>query len=112
MLAEKTPVQDHECPRCGVSQYKVKDDDECSSDENSKKGSTAKVLWYLSIIPRFKRLFANRDDAKDLTWHVDGNNCNGMLHHLADSFELKKIDRLYLDFDKEAWNLRLGLATY
>ena len=70
------------------------------------------MLWYLLIIPRFKRLFANRDDAKDLTWHVDGNNCNGMLHHLADSFELKKIDRLYLDFDKEAWNLRLGLATY
>ena len=27
----------HKCPRCGVSWYKVKDDDECSSDENSKK---------------------------------------------------------------------------
>ena len=26
------------CPRCGVSQYNVKDDEECSSDENSKKG--------------------------------------------------------------------------
>jgi len=25
-------------PRCGVSQYKWKDDDECSSDENSRKG--------------------------------------------------------------------------
>jgi len=25
-------------PRCGVSRYKVKDDKECSSDENSKKG--------------------------------------------------------------------------
>jgi len=23
------------CPRCGVSRYKVKDDEECSSDENS-----------------------------------------------------------------------------
>ena len=28
----------HKCPRCGVSQYKVKDDDECSSDESTKKG--------------------------------------------------------------------------
>ena len=55
------------CPRCGVSRYKVKDDEECSSDENSKKGPPAKVLWYLPIIPRFKCLFANEDDAKDLT---------------------------------------------
>ena len=37
----------HKFPRCGVSQYKVKDDDECNSDENSKKGPPAKVLWYL-----------------------------------------------------------------
>ena len=27
----------HKCPRCRVSRYKVKDDDECSNDENSKK---------------------------------------------------------------------------
>ena len=57
----------HKCPKYGVSQYKVKDDNECSSDENSKKGPPTKVLWYLPIIPRFKCLFANRDDAKDLT---------------------------------------------
>ena len=57
----------HNCPRCGVSRYKVKDDDECSSDESTKKGPPAKVLWYLPIIPRFKHLFANADDAKDLT---------------------------------------------
>ena len=55
------------CPRCGVSQYKVKDDEECSNDENSKKGLPAKVLCYLPNIPRFKRLFAIGDDAKDLT---------------------------------------------
>ena len=28
-----------------------------------------KALWYLPIIPRFKRLFSNADDAKDLIWH-------------------------------------------
>jgi len=73
------------CPRCGVTRYKVKDDDECSSDESTKKGPLVKVLWYLPIIPRFKRLFANVYDATYLTWHVDGRNCNGMLHHPADS---------------------------
>ena len=57
----------HKCPRCGVSRYKVKDDDECSSDESTKKGPPAKVLWYLPIITRFKCLFVNADDVKDLT---------------------------------------------
>ena len=40
---------------------------QCSIHENSKKGLAAKVLWYMPIVPRFKRLFANGDDAKDLT---------------------------------------------
>ena len=100
----------HKCPRCGVSRYKVKDDDECSSDENSKKGPPAKVLWYLPIIPRFKRLFANGDDTKDLTWHTNGRNCDGMLHHPTDSSQWK-INRLYSNFKKEARNLMLGLAS-
>ena len=60
----------HKCPRCGVSRYKVKDDDECSSDESTK-----------------------------------------MLLHLGDFSQWKKINCLYLDFGKEAINLRLGLAT-
>jgi len=69
------------------------------------------VLWYLPIIPRFKRLFANRDNAKDLTWHANGRNCDGMLCHLADSSQWKKIDILYPYFNKEAINLRLELVT-
>ena len=81
-------------------------------DENTKKGPPAKVLWYISIIPRFKRLFANGDDTKDLTWHANGRNCDGMLHHPANSSQWKKIDRLYLDFEKEPRNLRLRLATH
>ena len=69
------------------------------------------MLWYLLIIPRFKRLFANGDNAKDLTWHVDGRNCNGMFRHSVDSSQWKKINRLYPDFGKEARNIKLGLAT-
>jgi len=69
------------------------------------------VLWYIPIIPRFKRLFANEDDAKDLTWHGNGGNSKGMVRHPADCSQWKKIDGLYLDFGKEARNLRLGLAN-
>ena len=83
----------------------MKDDDECSTDENSK-GPPAKVLWYLPIISRFKRMFANGDDTKYLTWHANGRNCDGMLHHPTNSSQWKKIDHLYSDFGKEARNIR------
>ena len=59
----------HKCPTCGVSQYKVKDD-ECSDEVSTSISRPTKVCWYLPIIPRFKRLFANTDDAKNLTWHA------------------------------------------
>ena len=101
----------HKCPRCGVSRYKVKDDGECSSDENTKKGLPTKVLWYLLIIPRFKHLLANADDATDLTWDAYGRNCNGMLCHSTNSSKWKKINNLYLNFAKGARNHRLGLAN-
>jgi len=82
--------------------------DECSSDESTKKGPPTKVLWYLPIIPRLKHLFANADGAKDLTWHIDGRNCKGMLHHPTDSSQWKKINSMYPEFGKEIRNHRLG----
>jgi len=66
------------CPTCGVSWYKVKDDE--FSDGVSKNNSRpAKVYWYLPIILRFKRLFANGHDAKNLTWHADGRKSDELL---------------------------------
>jgi len=53
----------HNCPTCGVSHYKA-NNDEFSHGATSKKSRPAKVCWYLPIIPRFKRLFANGHDAK------------------------------------------------
>ena len=72
------------CPTCGVSWYKAKDDD-CSNDESTNKDRPTKVSWYLRIIPRFKQLFANGDDAKNLTWHADGRKGDRLLQYLADS---------------------------
>ena len=98
------------CPWCEASWYKVKDDEDYSSNKNSKKGPLEKVLWYLPIIPRFKRLFTNGDDAKDLIWHANGRNSDGMVRHSTDCSQWKKIDGLYLNFGKEPRN-RLGLAS-
>ena len=72
------------CPTCGVSRYKVKDDKN-SDDGPINIERLAKVCWYLPIIPRFKRLLANGQDAKNLTWHVDGRKSDGLLRHLTDS---------------------------
>jgi len=93
----------------GVSRYKVKDNS--GDDDDMKKGSSTKVLWYLPIIPRLRHFFANVNDAKNLTWHANGRKCDGLLLHAADSPQWKKIDSLYLEFRRDPRNLRLGLAT-
>ena len=69
------------------------------------------MLWYLHIIPRFKRLFANGDDAKDFTFHANGRNYDGMLCHSDDFSQWKKINHFYPNFRKEARNLRLRLGA-
>jgi len=60
----------HKCPICGVSRYKVKDDE--SEEDYMKKGLPTKKLRFLSIILRFKCFFANVNDVKNLRWHENG----------------------------------------
>ena len=50
------------CPTCGLSWFKKKIDG--NSGDEDKDGPPAKVMWYLPIIPRFKRLFSIKEDAK------------------------------------------------
>ncbi|CAK8572214.1 unnamed protein product [Lathyrus sativus] len=48
-----------ECLRCGESRYKNKDNGVEDDDDVTRKSVSSKVMWYLSIIQRFKKLFAN-----------------------------------------------------
>jgi len=98
------------CPTCGVSRYKVKSD-ECSGDASTYNDLPSKVCCYLPVILRFKRLFANAQDAKNLTWHADGRIKDGLLRHHADSTQWKTIDQLYPEFGQDPKNLRAGLAS-
>ncbi|XP_056688370.1 uncharacterized protein [Spinacia oleracea] len=68
-------------------------------------------MWYLPVVPRLKRLFANAKDAEKLTWHADGRNKDGILRHAADSPQWKHIDTTFPNFSRETRNLRLGLCT-
>jgi len=45
------------CPRCGLSRYKLKQKDDDTIEDIEKQGPPMKVMWYLPIIPRMKRLF-------------------------------------------------------
>ncbi|XP_003554943.1 uncharacterized protein [Glycine max] len=98
------------CPTCGVSRYKVNSND-CGEDATTYKDRPSKVCWYLPVIPRFKRLFANAEDAKNLTWHADGRIKDGLLRHPADSPQWKTIDQLYPEFSQDPRNLRVALAS-
>ena len=55
----------HNYPTCGVSCYKL-NNGQCSDDVSTNNSRLAKVCWYLPIMPRFKRFFANANDAKYL----------------------------------------------
>ena len=74
------------CPQCGKSRYRR------NSSVPGTKGPPARVLWYLPIIPRFKRLFSIEKEAKNLRWHAEGRKKNGLLKHPADLPEWKNID--------------------
>ena len=70
------------CPKCGLSRYKQKEN---GVDGQSKQA--AKVVWYLPIIPRFRRLFCNPSDAKLARWHAESKKFDGKLRHPVDSSE-------------------------
>lgn len=77
----------------------------------SRKGPLTNVTWYLQIIPRFNRLFANVNYLKNIRCHVEERKRDEKLCHVADYLQWKKIDLLFQAFGHEARNLRLGLAT-
>ncbi|CAK8564932.1 unnamed protein product [Lathyrus sativus] len=76
-----------QCPKYGVSRYKLKDNngDDNNNGNVSRKRPPAKVRWYLPIISRFKRPFANADDAKNIRWHANERKYDGNICHVADS---------------------------
>ncbi|XP_074321844.1 uncharacterized protein LOC141659024 [Apium graveolens] len=97
----------HKCPKYGASRYKR---DGNNSSINDKR-PPVKVLRYLPIVERFRRLFANSNDAKLVRWHVEGRKSDGMLRHPADSPQWRTIDGKFPEFGGEVRNLRLGLCA-
>ena len=70
-----------------------------------------KVVWYLPIIDRVKRVFANRKEAQLVRWHDNERKKDGMLRHLADSMQWRNIDRIYPECMEDPRSIRFGLST-
>jgi len=83
-----------------LSRYKVKVGKNDEIDEFTKEGPPAKVVWYLTIIPRLKRLFVNADDAKNLRWHANNRKCDGLLRHPADLCSGRILIKNFLNLKK------------
>lgn len=100
------------CPVCATPRYKRKRGAEEEEEvEGSKHGPPAKLLWYLPIIPRLRRLFSNKNEAKLLRWHSDQRKNDGKYRHVADSPQWRNIDNIYKEFGAEIRNLRFGLSS-
>nr|AAG46071.1 transposon protein, putative, CACTA, En/Spm sub-class [Oryza sativa Japonica Group] len=73
------------CPVCKALRYKIRRDDLGEVDgQLTKKRIPAKVMWYFPIIPRLRRLFRNKGNARMLRWHAEERQQDGMLRHPAD----------------------------
>ena len=83
------------CLKCGLSRYKQRRNSE-DNGQREKEGSALKVVWYLLILPKLKRLFANPKDAKNLRWHAIERRCDGLLRHPTDSMQWKNIVQIFL----------------
>nr|CAE04171.2 OSJNBa0029C04.1 [Oryza sativa Japonica Group] len=74
------------CPVCKALRYKIRGDDPGEVDgQLTKKRIPAKVMWYFPIIPRLRRLFRNKGNARMMRWHAEERQQDGMLRHPADA---------------------------
>nr|ABA97704.2 transposon protein, putative, CACTA, En/Spm sub-class [Oryza sativa Japonica Group] len=84
------------CPVCKALRYKIRRDDPGEVDgQLTKKRIPAKVMWYFPIIPRLRRLFRNKGNARMLRWHAEERQQDGMLRHPADGSQWRNIDRKF-----------------
>ncbi|XP_066354558.1 uncharacterized protein [Miscanthus floridulus] len=91
------------CPKCKESRW---------VDADGAKRVPKKVLRYFPLIPRLKRMFANKATSKETRWHKEMRVAvENEMTHPADGEAWKDFDDMYPSFAEDARNLRLSLAT-
>ncbi|CAH9130990.1 unnamed protein product [Cuscuta epithymum] len=96
------------CKVCGVCRYQ-----EGSIDRGGKmKPISKKVLRYLPITERLKRMYMSSKTSEFMTWHMRGGSGDGStISHPCQSEAWKHVDQTFPDFAIESRNVRLGLCT-
>ncbi|XP_020254080.1 uncharacterized protein LOC109831152 [Asparagus officinalis] len=103
-----------ECPICGVSWWVQRKNYSTHGTTRSmlkQKKIPAKVLHHFPLIPRLKRLYMNKDSAKQMRWHMEERTDDGKIRHPADAEAWKHMDRTFPWFANECKNVRLGLSS-
>jgi alanine racemase len=78
-----------------------------------QQAHSSKGIEAFSLISRLKRIFLSSKTAKDAQWHkLKRTPVENELSHLADGKAWKHLNQTWLEFGKDARNIRLGLATY
>nr|CAH66691.1 OSIGBa0097A15.6 [Oryza sativa] len=68
------------CPVCKALRYKIRRDDPGEVDgQLTKKRIPAKLMCYFPIIPRLRRLFRNKGNARMMRWHAEELIIRGIL---------------------------------
>jgi len=100
------------CPVCSALRYKIRRDDPGDVDgQPVKKRVPAKLVWYFPIIPRLKRFFKNKDNAKLMGWHKEDRKEDHMIRHPADGSQWRNLNREYPQFDNDPRNIRFALSA-
>ncbi len=94
------------CRECGSSRYKER------VTSGRKTLILKKLLRYLPITSRLKRLYMSSKTATHMTWHAYNKSCNdGSMGHPCQSEAWRHVDRTFPSFADEIRNVRLGLCT-
>ncbi|XP_074353061.1 uncharacterized protein LOC141692230 [Apium graveolens] len=114
MLYWAENINEVKCKVCGISRWKIMDNDTRDVDTSStgkKYNIPSKVMRYFPLKPRLQRVFMCKEYAEIMKWHDVGRIKDGKLRHPGDAEAWKSLDARYPDFAVENRNVRLGLAA-
>ncbi|XP_020257510.1 uncharacterized protein LOC109834036 isoform X2 [Asparagus officinalis] len=114
ILYHKANKDLQECPACGVSRWKQRTNSSIritTETEITQKKIPAKVLRHFPLAPRLRRLYMNKETAKNMRWHKEDRVDDGKLRHPADAVAWKHVDKIYPRFAEDCRNVRLGLSS-
>jgi hypothetical protein len=98
-----------ECKFCQSPRYKVRS----KAIDCKQKRVVVKSMFYLSIIPRLKRMFASMHNASQMTWHHTNKTSSGTMRHPSDSEAWKHFDRIWdIHLGLQLWLAHLGLQVF